>query len=337
MEAAIETLEPWLEDEDALDFEETLRPSSHLRDAGDDEATVVSLVPRFVSDDEATVVARVPLAPSTLEADIPDETAHAREENEDEFDEELFIETLKPHRPAASNEAISNDGLPRDATVRSGPVSAAVPVTATRPTPLRRKPLVPLYFWFIAATPACVALLLWIVTGGEQPPTSSTNTKAASAPATIPTAPPVHSSVAADRVSIEPGNADDEDDEDEIIILVSDEPAEPAGVGPSVNNSANKSSASASPEPTPKAERATALLQQARAAYDRGEGAVAYRLATRSHGLAPTWGAAELATTSACAMQDLSKAKEALKGVALVRRGVVRGICKNHHGQRLRL
>ncbi|MEX1363046.1 MAG: hypothetical protein AB1Z98_07965, partial [Nannocystaceae bacterium] len=95
------------------------------------------------------------------------------------------------------------------------------------------------------------------------------------------------------------------------------------------------------PKPTPKAPppepSAAELLEQANAAYRKGQGSKAYQLALRSHKKRPTAAAAELVTVAACQMNDVDKARNALKKVALMQRGKVRGTCKSKHGVRIPL
>lgn len=94
------------------------------------------------------------------------------------------------------------------------------------------------------------------------------------------------------------------------------------------------------PKPTPKPKPeappdASALLTQARAAYNGGRHSSAFALASRSHRARKTSEAAELMTLAACGMSNSGKAKAALKKVALLRRGSVRSKCKSKHGVKL--
>ena len=94
------------------------------------------------------------------------------------------------------------------------------------------------------------------------------------------------------------------------------------------------------PEPRPEAtepEDASALLNEARRAYAAGQGATAYRLASRSQKLRPSGDAAEVMTLAACQQQRPDDAADALRGVPLRRRTHVRSACRQAHGVRLKL
>jgi hypothetical protein len=95
------------------------------------------------------------------------------------------------------------------------------------------------------------------------------------------------------------------------------------------------------PEPRAEAadepEDASSLLVEARRAYAAGQGATAYRLASRSQQLRPSDGAAELMTLAACQQQHPEAAAEALRAVPLLRRGSVRSTCKQAHGVRVKV
>lgn len=95
-------------------------------------------------------------------------------------------------------------------------------------------------------------------------------------------------------------------------------------------------------QPEPRAETprepedASALLVEARRAYAAGQGATAYRLASRSQQRRPSDGAAELMTLAACQQQRPEAAAEALRAVPLLRRGSVRSECRQAHGVRIK-
>jgi Domain of unknown function (DUF4388) len=95
--------------------------------------------------------------------------------------------------------------------------------------------------------------------------------------------------------------------------------------------------------PTPKAtvevevtDPAT-LLVRARTAYNSGQGATAYRLASRSQQRRPSGEAAELMTLAACLLGHPDDALTALRSVPLLRRSGVRATCKHAHNVRLKL
>ncbi len=90
-------------------------------------------------------------------------------------------------------------------------------------------------------------------------------------------------------------------------------------------------------EPAAVREDAGALLVAARRAYAAGDGATAYRLASRSQQLEPSGDTAEVMTLAACEQARPGAAAEALRAVPLLRRASVRAACKQGHGVRIKV
>jgi hypothetical protein len=128
-----------------------------------------------------------------------------------------------------------------------------------------------------------------------------------------------------------------------------DAATEPAASSSSRKPSSSKSKSSSKPtaqdEPKPKAEpkpddgapSAQKLLKQARTAYNAGKGSTAYSLASKSNRMEPTGDAAEVMALAACQMNDVDKAKSALRNVTLFRRSSVRSTCKTKHNVKIPL
>ena len=90
------------------------------------------------------------------------------------------------------------------------------------------------------------------------------------------------------------------------------------------------------PPPKPRPPSASELLQQAESALTRGDGAEAYRLASRSNQTRPSTEAMVVMARAACRTGDTQKAKRALKDIPLLDRGAVRRDCR-HNGERIGL
>ncbi|MCA9710317.1 MAG: hypothetical protein KDK70_31045, partial [Myxococcales bacterium] len=105
--------------------------------------------------------------------------------------------------------------------------------------------------------------------------------------------------------------------------------ATPDGGSPKAAASTPRSARSSSSD-------AASLLDQARRAYARGQGAEAYRLAVRSHAQQPSDDAMELRALAACLDGKLGKAQEALAELPRLRRGKVRTLCKRWHGAKIK-